>query len=375
MSVKNDLVLKAYDRYPVDVVNLSAHDLVYVSKLLRSGGAAQDRPPVLQRMVSANTLADAPGWSSPRPFLIREIPARKASTSGAKPIRVAFVGLSEQSPQPPSGLKILDPIEAGKRVVPEARRRADLVIVLAHGKIDEIVRIAREVPDIDVVIAGTGDMFTPPMRIGETLVAFTAFETRMLGEVRVYRDPEGKFSTRERFISLDVGVGDDLEAAKVAADVTTGNLEAYKANQSELNKWLALANQNNGAKARTVEAGPYVSATSCAQCHAAQYSVWVNGPHARASTSLVLKQTDADASCLACHGSGLQKSGVLTKGEVPQLLNVQCEQCHGPGAQHVARPAKGYGRIANLSSVCSGCHTRQVSPGFDLKSHWEKIKH
>lgn len=367
MNVKNDLILKAYDQYPVDVVNASSHDLAFLSKLLKTeGGNAAGGPPIIKRLVSANTIADSPRALAPQPFLVREIPVAPKGAARLKPIRVAFVGLAELNNQPLTGLKVTDPVEAAKRVVPEARRRADLVIVLAYGRVDEVIRIAREVPSVDVVIAGTGDMFTPPMRFGETLVAFTPFETRFLGEIRFYRNDQGKFSTRERFISLDAGVGDDQAAMKVAADVTAANLKAFKDNQAALAEWSSHSGTGNGVSA---------SSTACAQCHSAQYFKWANSRHARASDILALKQTESDASCLACHASGLQKAGSLGRGEIPKLINVQCEQCHGPGAAHAARPSKGYGRVANMKELCSGCHTSQTSPRFELQSYWERIKH
>jgi hypothetical protein len=367
LNIKNDLILKAYDQYPVDVVNVSSHDLAFLSKLLKADGAnASDRPPVLKRLVSANTIADSPGTLAPQPFLVRDIPVATKGEGPQKPIRVAFVGLAELSNQFLMGLKVTDPVVAAKRIVPEARRRADLVIVLAYGRMDEVIRIAREVPGIDVVIAGTGDMFTPPLRFGETLVAFTPFETRFLGELRFYRNDQGKFSTRERFISLDAGVGDDQTALKVAADVTAANLKAYKDNQAALSAWSSNSAGGNGVSA---------SSTACAQCHAAQYFKWANSRHARASDILALKQTESDASCLACHASGLLKAGSLAQGEIPKLTNVQCEQCHGPGAAHIAKPAKGYGRVGNLRELCSGCHTSQTSPRFEVQTYWERIKH
>ena len=360
------MILKAYDQYPVDVVNASSHDLAFLSKLLKAEGAnASGRPPVLKRIVSANTIAASPGALAPPPFLVRDIPPAPKGAAHQKPIRVAFVGLAELSNQFLSGFKVTDPIEAAKRVVPEARRRADLVVVLAYGRMEEVIRIAREVPAIDVVIAGTGDMFTPPMRFGETLVAFTPFETRFLGELRFYRNDQGKFTTRARFISLDAGVGDDAEALKVAADVTAANLKAFKDNQGALAEWSSRSGSN----------GATGSSTACAQCHAAQYFKWANSRHARASDILALKQTESDASCLACHASGLQKAGSPGLGEIPKLTNVQCEQCHGPGAAHVARPAKGYGRITNMKELCSGCHTSQTSSKFELQAYWERIKH
>src|SRR6185295_20144704 len=86
LNVKNDLILKAYDQYPVDVVNASSHDLAFLSKLLKTEGAnASGRPPVLKRIVSANTIAASSGALAPQPFLVREIPVASKGAARQKP--------------------------------------------------------------------------------------------------------------------------------------------------------------------------------------------------------------------------------------------------------------------------------------------------
>src|SRR2546427_1355899 len=86
---KDDWVLKAYEQTNVDVVNVSSHDLRYFSGLLakpestRRAGSA----PLLERLVSANTVSESPAVVSSRPFIVREVPSREAGAP--KPLRVA----------------------------------------------------------------------------------------------------------------------------------------------------------------------------------------------------------------------------------------------------------------------------------------------
>ena len=97
--------------------------------------------------------------------------------------------------------------------------------------------------------------------------------------------------------------------------------------------------------------------------------------HARATDSLVIKQIEFDASCFACHASGIERHVGGEAGPLPQLQNVHCEACHGPGSDHAKNPAKGYGRVADIKASCAVCHTPHTSPGFDTQAAWEKIKH
>src|SRR5688572_5364736 len=146
MYVRNDWVFKAYNQFAVDVANISSHDLRYLSTSLQKGEFARRKAaePLLDRLVSANTLSENAGFVAPRPFIVREVPSRQP---GSKPIRVAFIGLTETTPAPPPGFKFIDPVEAARRIVPEAKKQANLVVVLAKvTSHQEVSRIAREAP-------------------------------------------------------------------------------------------------------------------------------------------------------------------------------------------------------------------------------------
>src|SRR5262249_9773230 len=148
--------------------------------------------------------------AAPAQFITREIRDRQAAGAReSKAIRVSFVGLSEADQPAPKGFKIADPVEAAKRSVPEARRNSEILAAMAHVKADVAARLAGEVPGIDVLIVGNGELFTRPVRMGRTLIVFTAHETRILGELRFYRGSDGRFSVKERYVSLDNEVPDD----------------------------------------------------------------------------------------------------------------------------------------------------------------------
>jgi 2',3'-cyclic-nucleotide 2'-phosphodiesterase (5'-nucleotidase family) len=177
---KNDWVLKAYGQFPVDVLNVSSYDLRYFGDALSKGALARraETEPLFARLVSANIVDERSNLPAFTPFVVREVPSRQ---KGAKPIRVAFVGLTEPKPAPPNRLKFADPVEAARRTVPEARKIADLVVVLAKvTSQSEVARIAREAPGIDILIDGNAgsleDGFTPPFYIGPTLIVFTPFD-------------------------------------------------------------------------------------------------------------------------------------------------------------------------------------------------------
>ncbi len=369
---KNEWMLKAQDQFHVDVVNLYGGDMSYLAKSLTKSEFARrsQSQPVFKRFVSANIKSDAKDFVNPPPFLVREV----SQENSPKPVRVAFIGLSEMSPTTVAGIKIADPIESAKRFVPEAKRNAEIVIVLARLRTDIAVRLAREVPGIDVLIVGTGEIFTPSFKLGETLLTFTPFESRMVGELRFYKNAQGKFTSRDRFITLDEVIPDHAEALQLVFGAKDAKNNAYKESQALLAEFFSAVKMRPiwtrvTAKAQQGSAAEYISARACAECHTDQYVKWSNSKHARATDALMPNKEDFDAGCLECHSTGKSAKAL------PKFTAVQCEQCHGPGSNHALNPGKGYGKVTDLKIGCLSCHTQQTSPNFDLQEAWLKIKH
>jgi hypothetical protein len=365
----NEWVLKAYDRFKVDVINLSGQDLPFVAaRIGQRAEGSTDLERVLSRIVSANISSSSQDLKPIKPYVVVSVPNRNAP--GGPPVRLAFVGISDDPK--PAALRIQDPIETAKRIVPQAKRESDLIILLAHTSDDVAGRIAREVPGIDAIIAGNGKEFTMPLTIGRIPVVFTPYETKMLGELRFYRSPEGGYSIKSRFIGLDNTVADD-PAALAFVDQSK---EAVKKEIERFTKPLDAGSTQprpktpNGAS----ESG-YVSAQSCLECHRREYLSWSNTAHARAVNSLATKAAELDLGCLACHTTGFNRGGFQPVGVMSNLMNVQCEECHGPGRAHIAKPDKSYGHITDLHAVCSRCHTAETSAEFKLDEFWSRIRH
>lgn len=98
----------------------------------------------------------------------------------------------------------------------------------------------------------------------------------------------------------------------------------------------------------TGSAAEYIGAKKCKACHMKQYKAWETTTMATSFENLKPgvkaeekkkagldpdKDYTADANCLKCHTTGYGKPGGFTSiAETPELINVQCEGCHGPGA-------------------------------------------
>jgi len=91
----------------------------------------------------------------------------------------------------------------------------------------------------------------------------------------------------------------------------------------------------------------YVGAKKCKACHIKQYKSWEETNMAKSFENLKAgamadakkkagldpaRDYTGDAKCLECHTTGYGKpGGFKSLAETPDLINVQCESCHGPG--------------------------------------------
>ncbi len=113
----------------------------------------------------------------------------------------------------------------------------------------------------------------------------------------------------------------------------------------------------------------------CASCHADKASDWQKHIHATATVpNLTLPYMNAG--CMDCHstgwdqqkwaddlgftfpqpGVGVYDSVVTNHPDQAILFNVQCESCHGPGSQHIAKTSKNETSVSFKSATCAQCH-------------------
>jgi len=93
----------------------------------------------------------------------------------------------------------------------------------------------------------------------------------------------------------------------------------------------------------------YIGGKKCKVCHLKQYKAWEETKNAQAFENLKpgvkveekkkakldpSKDYTTDANCLKCHTTGYGKpGGFKSLAETPDLINVQCEACHGAGGE------------------------------------------
>lgn len=162
----------------------------------------------------------------------------------------------------------------------------------------------------------------------------------------------------------------------------------------------------------------YVGHGVCKLCHnktayGTQWDIWNASPHARAFETLleprsleIAKGKGIDVApseapeCLRCHATAYDRATRNVPDVLAIMDGVQCEACHGAGAQHVPDGRRHWlGRDESVDftahivrpneRTCVQCHRRQSptwdptrytlpegrTTGFDFQQAFEKIAH
>jgi hypothetical protein len=119
----------------------------------------------------------------------------------------------------------------------------------------------------------------------------------------------------------------------------------------------------------------YVGDKSCRECHEPTCNFLDTSSHKRAWATLVETNDHFDPECVSCHVTGYgETSGFLSFEKTPELVNVTCESCHGPGELHVNTQAPMPVKHPK-QSLCIVCHDADNSPQFRYEKYWPQIAH
>jgi hypothetical protein len=120
----------------------------------------------------------------------------------------------------------------------------------------------------------------------------------------------------------------------------------------------------------------YIGSKSCKSCHEYEYETWNSNAHAKAFSTLEQVNSQFDPECVVCHVIGLDyESGFISQQETGHLINVGCENCHGPGSEHIL--SAGVTELTEPKSTCIDCHTPEHSGDYagNEEEKLQEIKH
>jgi len=217
-DIRNDQMVRALSRFPLDVINLGRDDLRLAQKLLLRDGLSErvQRLPMIKSLVSANGVF-SPESAPPAPYVIKEV-AGPRIYGGKKKIKIGFIGVAAPT-KPGDGTidaTVTPMFEATTKAVLKARAECDVLVIVAHCDLESALKIASENLEADVVIAADSGGIYNPRRVGNTMVVSAAPGNIRQSDLRLYFDKEGQISYKFRSTDLDILVPVDPAAAAFA---------------------------------------------------------------------------------------------------------------------------------------------------------------
>ena len=176
------------------------------------------------------------------------------------------------------------------------------------------------------------------------------------------------------------GIEQLTNGVQVTWDGPSGYYQLYQKSNNLTAPWVALGKATNLVRNAVITtlysnaffrvSGPapkYAGLKVCLTCHLSICQYETNTPHASAFSSPAFKAAGGQTNslCLPCHtvGYGLptgfsftNRNGVFSY--TTNLAGVQCENCHGPAANHAAATDDPtvVPRVELAATVCGGCH-------------------
>lgn len=331
----------------------------------------RDAAPARSVMISANLIDSSTGQPIFAPYRIVQW----------RGYRVAFIGAVGDVPEETLGAGVsVEPAKSALgKLLPELKKQADVIVLLAYADEAAMRALADEFYEIDVILGGKVKEPSQSLtRQNRSVVLWTTNETKALGMLATEIGGSKRLAARDfniyfiqetiaqdpKLTQLAQNYREEIRSAKLAVD------DPARARDDEV----------PGVKSAAV----YLGSESCAQCHAAAYETWQSTGHARAFKSLVARGSDADPNCIGCHTIGFgEPSGYRRNYGAEKLVNVGCETCHGPGSEHVsdvrqaqaAHVSRLYQYRPLAAADCAACHHGEFSRPFKWDEFWPKIQH
>jgi len=254
---------------------------------------------------------------------------------------------------------VQDPLAAAEAIIEELAGKVDYIIALAHQKTNRNWVIARRVKGIDLVVGGHDKQKTQdPAEAGATLIVQAGEKNQYQGMLEVAMD--GSKTWSNKLVPLGEDIPDD---PKIKAMVTKYNDDV-------------TALYSTPAASRPA-ADVALRLTACEPCHSDAVKQWKTTDHAHAYQTLVDNSKQYDPKCLMCHTTRFeQPEGFSMKQQQMELVNVQCESCHGFADQHLSTMEPIPTPDPDIE-LCVKCHTPDRCPEFKEEAQvvLEKIKH
>jgi hypothetical protein len=319
---------------------------------------------------------------------------RIVEAGGMKLGITSVIGKSYQAEVNNSEVVITPADEAVAEVLPQLQD-CDVKVLLAQASYDESLELAKKFTEFDLVVTAGGADVPPaqPEKVpgGKGRLIEVGHKGQYLVVAGFFAD--AKEPVRFQRVALDSRYPN---TAEMKALMVTYQDQLQSLGWEGLGLKPVPAPQTKRGEALS---GKFVGSASCKECHESAFEVWNNSAHAHATDTLVNLDPPRqyDAECISCHATGWNAqenspyvSGFESLDKTPHLVANGCENCHGPGAAHVAAETKGDDAARDAARAllhltwaeakenqCVQCHDHDNSPEFANRAdeYWSEIEH
>lgn len=351
--------------------------------------------------VAAGETADETPFTSANVVLIDPslMPESKVVTVGRLKIGITSVidpdSLKSQISQE---ITIKDPIRSAR--IAASKWRSDQVslrVLMFYGSEQAATELARQVQDFQIiVVAGSaGEPTFQPIQVegSRTKLILTGEKGMYAGLYGLFDRGEAKYAR----VPLSQEFDDAPEMRQLMREY-----------QDQL-KDIGLSGLGLLPGIPHPSGQKFVGSKKCGECHTTAYDVWESTPHSMATAHLVQPPKERgdiarhfDPECLSCHSTGWHPqdyypylSGYLSMEASKHLLGNGCENCHGPGSDHVAAELENSTidetrrdelrlsmqlPLSRAKKKCVTCHDLDNSPDFHEENafediYWPEVEH
>jgi len=339
-QIKFNIMIQAFSLLDYDLVNLTEEDIAIAQKLglLESLGS-------LFNVINSQELADS---GLPAKF------TRRLSLQGRE-VEVTVAAFDAKS-RPIGDVEALFAGESG-------RKRVNILIVNECGGDIRVSVEKMGVVDCLVCPAGSDEARVIGDPNDGQLVVSAGRYGKYVGRLQIRFDESGE---KLKFKFSVVPVSEDLEQEEA-------QVELYKVYQQLVKDAGLLEKQPRFVLPEGLK---YTGSGSCASCHSYEYEKWSTKAHAHAYETLAKVGSQYDPECVTCHVVGFEyESGFVSEEKTGYLKDVGCENCHGPGSEHIK--TGGESLTSGPMSDCVNCHTPEQSADYagNEQIYFQKIIH
>ena len=348
--IKFNIILQALKLLDYDLVNLSEEDIEIGKNFGLLDGAG-------------------PGFNiiSPQGLSEMNIPARFAKSLPFKDKRVVIT-IAALDAKSTSIDQIGQLFGFGSDVNSAEVNSASNLNILILGHCDNAIidSIAKRIPLVDCIVCPSES--DEPMVVGEAnkrpLVFSVGRFGRYISGLQIKEAAGGKDKPILSFFTIPLEEDLEQEASLV---------QLYKDYQQLVRERNLLEKHPRFTLPDGLE---YIGSESCKVCHEYEYEKWSRNIHAHAYAILEREGSQFDPECAICHVVGMDyESGFISEQKTGHLKNVGCENCHGPGSEHIM--TAGQTKLTEPKSACIDCHTPEHSGDYagNESSFQKKIVH